>query len=82
MSLTAELAHQKNKVLKIVPKETLSVMNHATEELNNSGIVANCLQEGEVAADFILKNGEGDTIQLKKILDNSGVILKFFRGDW
>lgn len=82
MDLPEALRNQKEKFLKNVPKETVSIMGDAIKDLSDSGILSNCLKTGEQAPDFNLKDGSGRTINLSTLLPKGPVILNFFRGDW
>lgn len=82
MDLPEALRNQKEKFLKNVPEETVAIMGAAIKDLSDSGIMSNCLKEGENAPDFTLKDGSNNAIQLSNLLSNGPVILKFFRGDW
>ncbi len=82
MSLTEELAARRETARKNIPPDKLSVMDRATEELDQSGITASCLKEGDKAPEFELPNAVGKSLSLIKLLKDGPVVLSFYRGGW
>jgi peroxiredoxin len=64
------------------PAEALKIMKSATEDLCNSGILDKTIKVGEILPNFILKNQDGDLIQLESLLANGPILISFFRGLW
>lgn len=64
------------------PKESKAIMENAIEKLRKEKITERARKVGEQFPDFKLKNSEGETIQLTKILKNNKVIVTFYRGSW
>ncbi|MDQ7784537.1 MAG: redoxin domain-containing protein [Desulfomonilaceae bacterium] len=82
MSLTEELARRREKSREHIPADQLAVMDRATKDLENSGIVDSSLQEGGIAPDFALPNALGNTVSLSEALARGPVVLSFYRGGW
>ena len=64
------------------PKDALEIMNRATNDLRNSGIIQGVLKSGDTAPDFELKNADENLIRLKDLLPSGPLILSFYRGRW
>jgi hypothetical protein len=82
MSLTEELAERREVARKHIPADKLSVMDRAIEDLEQSGITASCLKEGDTAPDFVLPNAVGEWVSLTKLVTKGPVVLSFYRGGW
>ncbi|MEE4241028.1 MAG: hypothetical protein V2I36_06155 [Desulfopila sp.] len=82
MHLPEALRRQKENFLQKAPEEVVNLMEKATAELSQSGIVRNCLKAGDKAFDFALEDSQGKIITLQETRKKGPVILKFFRGDW
>lgn len=67
---------------KVVPKEVMTVIDSATEELVGSGIAERCLTKGDKAVDFTLPDSYGKDVSLTSILEKGPVVLSFYRGGW
>lgn len=50
--------------------------------VEESGILASALNVNDQAIDFSLKNQEGETVNLKELLENGPVVLTWYRGGW
>ena len=66
----------------MLPKEALEIFDTDAESLqeNHASIIK--LQVGDKAPDFSLRNATGKTIRLTQLLQNSKVVLTFYRGSW
>jgi hypothetical protein len=82
MSLNEMLETRRAVSRKHIPPDKLSVMDRSTEELAESGITVSCLQEGDLAPDFVLTNSAGKSVSLKELLKQGPVVLSFYRGGW
>jgi hypothetical protein len=82
MSLTEMLETRRAVSRKHIPAEKLAVMDRSTEGLAESGITSSCLQEGDLAPDFVLTNTAGKPVSLKELLKRGPVVLSFYRGGW
>ncbi len=65
-----------------IPSDALKVMDAATEELLDSGVVNRALQAGALAPDFILPDAGGRAVRLHQLLESGPVVLVFYRGGW
>lgn len=77
-ALKAKVAQSRERI----PDDALAVMDRATVELRESGIVDRSLAVGETAPLFELPNALGETIRLKDALNEGPVVLSFYRGQW
>lgn len=82
MNLPEALRKQKDAFMEKASAEVVSVMSEATENLSSSGILEECLQQGEQAPDFSLEDTFNKQFNLYDELAKGPVVLKFFRGDW
>ncbi|UII21189.1 peroxiredoxin-like family protein [Fulvivirga ligni] len=66
----------------MLPEEALEIFDADAKSLqkNHSSIIK--LQVGDKAPDFSLSNATGKTIRLTQLLQNSKVVLTFYRGSW
>ena len=65
-----------------IPAAALKVMDAATEELTESGVVEHALKPGATAPDFILPDAQGQPVRLFSLLEKGPVVLIFYRGGW
>lgn len=63
----------------IYPSEVIEVIAEAIIAANPE---VKGLAIGEKAPNFVLKNTNGEDVDLYKILENNPVVLSFFRGEW
>jgi len=82
MSLQEKLNAVKNEFESSAPKEALSVMHRAVEDLRNSGIMERVLKVGDTAPDFTLNNPDGKPVHFQDVLSSGPAVLGFFRGRW
>jgi hypothetical protein len=82
MTLQEKLNNLKAKSEKRIPKEALTIMHRATNDLINSGIMDGVVKIGDPAPDFELKDNDEKVIQLKDYLSRGPVVLSFYRGKW
>ena len=82
MTLSQELANFRQQFLGQVDSTTLAIMNQATNDLIDSGIVDQTLKVGDKAPDFTLPNATGESINLQQLLQQGAVVLSFYRGGW
>ena len=82
MSLTEQINAMNAKAREQIPPEVMSIMLGATEKLKASGIVNNCLAEGDSAPDFELPDYRGGTVSMTDMLAKGPVVISFYRGDW
>ncbi|MFQ5772529.1 MAG: hypothetical protein ACE5HX_18475 [bacterium] len=82
MTLQDKLNEIRASFEKNAPKEVLSLMHQATEDLRNSGIVERALKVGDIAPGFELENAEGKMIRSKDLISDRLMVLSFYRGKW
>ncbi|MBW4564456.1 MAG: AhpC/TSA family protein [Mojavia pulchra JT2-VF2] len=82
MNLAQELANVSVQAQNHIPAEKLAIIEQATEQLRQSGILDHSLKIGNYVPDFALPNATGKMIQLKQLLATGPVVISFFRGTW
>ena len=82
MTLKAKIDDYKKAFLAKAPPEAVALMQRATEDLQNSGILARAVQVGTLAPDFELANTEDRDVALSDLLDQGPLVLSFYRGRW
>ena len=65
-----------------VPRSVIETMHRATNELVASGAAGRALKAGEKAPAFVLKDANGETVSLSKLLAEGPLIASFYRGVW
>jgi len=64
-----------------LPESVESIFKKAIEELQKNATEYG-LKIGEKAPNFMLENQLGETVELKKVLEEKKVVLVFYRGAW
>ena len=82
MGLQDKLDEYKKSFLEKAPQEAVVVMQRATEDLKNSGILDKVLKVGESAPEFSLPDENGNLLALKSLLAQGPVVISFYRGVW
>lgn len=83
MSLTKELNNFREEFLKTAPKEVISEMNKAQEELLKNEVGKKALGTGDTFPDFTLNNSLGKEVSFKDLISqNKYLIISFYRGGW
>jgi cytochrome oxidase Cu insertion factor (SCO1/SenC/PrrC family) len=82
MSLKERLDAYKAGFVKKVPEKTREVIQRATDELRDSGIMESALKVSDTAPDFELSDTRGNGVSLAALLERGPVVLTFFRGHW
>ena len=65
-----------------VPAEKYAIMARATDDLRNSGALANVAAVGQKAPQFAGTSHDGRAIAHGDLLGRKPVVLSFFRGHW
>lgn len=82
MSLTHDLATLRQQSRTERPRETLAVIDRATDELARSGIVDRSLKAGDTMPTFALPNATGRTVHSADLLAHGPLVVSFYRGGW
>jgi hypothetical protein len=82
MGLQDKLDEYKKSFLDKAPPEAVKVMQRATEDLKNSGILDKVLKAGESVPEFSLPDENGNLVELKGLLAQGPVVISFYRGVW
>ena len=82
MGLQDKLDEYKKSFLEKAPPEAVAVMQRATEDLKNSGILDRVLKVGAAAPEFSLPDENENLVELKGLLARGPVVISFYRGVW
>jgi peroxiredoxin len=82
MSLKEKLDKLKESYKTILTPDAMEIVNRATEDLKNSGIMDHTVKVGDKAPDFKLKNTENQDVNLSTLLAKGPVVLTFYRGKY
>lgn len=82
MTLTAELKAYNQKMRAKVSPEKLAVIDEATDALKRAHLAENALQVGDQIPRFNLPNALGKSIAVADILEESALLISFYRGAW
>ena len=81
-TLEADIAEYKYLLRKGLPSQLMQKLDDAIEHLQSAGYFKQRLMTGNQAPNFRLNSCEGKTIDLSTALQESPVVLSFFRGRW
>jgi hypothetical protein len=82
MSLAEKLQEIREGSKERIPEETRSLMQKATVELRDSGIMDTAFQVGDVIPPFELPNWNGTMVSSRELLEKGNLVLTFYRGVW
>jgi len=82
MRLQDRLDEYKRNFLETAPPESVNLMQRATEDLKNSGILDKVLKVGASAPKFSLPDENGSLVELRGLLAKGPVVISFYRGVW
>jgi hypothetical protein len=82
MTLQETLRQFKAGVVKQVSPADLAIMEEATIDLINSGILQKTKKVGDLAPDFTLPDATGELVRFAGLLARGPVVVTFFRGIW
>jgi len=82
MVLQDKLDALKNDFQSKAPPEVLKIMQRATADLKQSGLLHRTVQVGDRAPDFTLTNTREETVALKQLTGRGPLVLGFYRGRW
>ncbi len=82
MALEQRLAELNAQACKELPAQEIAVMQRASATLRKSGITQQCLQAGESAPEFIVKDQYGNSLSIEDLVRKGPVVINFFRGFW
>ncbi|MDB9518758.1 peroxiredoxin-like family protein [Roseofilum reptotaenium CS-1145] len=82
MTLANDLQAFQQQFRSNVPQETQNVMQQATTDLGDSGILKQTLKVGDTIPDFTLPNATGQPVSIKELLTKGPVAIAFYRGGW
>ncbi len=82
MSLTQDLQNLQSQFRANVPEEAKAIMDRATKDLVQSGIIDRSLKQGSQVPNFTLPNAVGKSVELRELLKGGPVVISFYRGQW
>lgn len=82
MSLEEKLNAIKKASKDKIPAEAAEVMQRATEDLRDSGILDGVLGVGDEAPDFELPNTDGQVVSSRQLRAGGPLVVSFYRGVW
>lgn len=82
MNLKEQLEQTKIKLESSFSQDKLKVMHHETAQLELSNFVENALNIGKTMPNFTLNNHLNNEVELYKLLQDSPVVVTFYRGSW
>jgi hypothetical protein len=82
MSLEDKLAALRAASAERIPPEKRAVMQQATKELRESGIMDRMIKVGDPLPRFALANADGADVFSDDLLAKGAVVLTVFRGHW
>lgn len=82
MSLREELDRIRDRGREAMPKDILTIVDRASEDLAKSGLVVGSLKAGERVPEFSLPNATGLTIRSVDLLSHGPLVISFYRGGW
>jgi hypothetical protein len=82
MSLQDKIAAYKKGMIKKAPPEALAIIQRATEDLRQSGIVGRAVKVGDQAPDFALPDSGGRSVSLASRIEKGPLVVTFYRGKW
>lgn len=81
-TLEADIAHYRAMLRKDYSPVFLKGLDQAIVELKQKGYFENRLRVGDQAPEFTLETCGGESVSLASLLEESPVVLSFFRGRW
>ena len=82
MSLQDQLDATRAKSAERIPADKRAIMERATNDLRQSGIVDTSLQPGASIPTFALINATGKTTRSEDLLAKGPLVISFYRGGW
>lgn len=82
MSLKEKLEAHKKKSQETAPPEALQVMQRATDDLRQSGILTRVLKVGDRVPEFTLPDEQGQSVNSAALLGKGPLVISFYRGAW
>ena len=82
MTLRDELERMRDDAVERIPREALTVMQGATDDLVASGIAEGSVKEGSAAPEFSLPNAHGEPVASAALWADGPAVVSFYRGGW
>lgn len=81
-TLAATLGERKAQFRTQAPEELATLFERGVQEVADSGILANAVNEGDTAPEFVLPDAVGRSFSLREQLEEGPVVLVWYRGGW
>ena len=82
MSLEEKLAATRAASAQRIPPDRAAIMERATEDLRQSGILDRVLKVGAKMPAFDLANHDGSRVSSRDLVGAGPLVISFFRGSW
>ena len=82
MKLQEKLDAMREKSKSNLPPETVAIMNKATEELAQTGIMEQILKPGNEIPHFTLADERENQVSSEDLLNKGPLVVTFYRGTW
>ncbi|HBA36177.1 MAG TPA: hypothetical protein DCZ12_18805 [Gammaproteobacteria bacterium] len=82
MNLADQIAQLNRANCDSLDTQTIAILQRATIELRQSGILEDCLQNKETPPDFAFITADQEHATLYTLLETGPVLINFFRGFW
>ncbi|MCP4747487.1 MAG: hypothetical protein GY874_15290 [Desulfobacteraceae bacterium] len=82
MKLKEKIEAYKESFKTNAPKKVQTLIQRATDDLTNSGILSRVVKKGAPAPKFTLENINKTQVSLSSLLSKGPLVLGFFRGRW
>lgn len=82
MALQENLANLKAQFNAQVPQRSRDIMERATNDLKNSGILDRIIKPGDKLPPFTLPNQDGAPMNSTRLLEKGPLVVSVFRGAW
>jgi hypothetical protein len=82
MSLAEKLDQIRAGAAKRIPEERHAIMQRATQDLRDSGIMNGVIRPGNPLPPFVLPNADGLDVRSADLLARGAIVLSVFRGSW
>lgn len=81
-SYTNEVKELRNNLVNMLPEQALEVFDQDAESLQKTYTSILQVNEGDSAPEFSLPNALGNMVSLTTLLEESKIVLLFYRGSW
>lgn len=80
--LSEKLDARREEFTKMAPQSAQEVMKKSAQQLKDSGLLDGAKHVGDRAPDFVLKNIQGESVDVGALRKERRVVICFYRGGW